>query len=210
MTKFDSWAKWIDEIRPDLQQLRVNRHIFAETAAIIAANPAIQQSSSFYQWLASNHHAQIAMCLRRHADDGRGNRSFRRLLMDMRSDSRCLSRVACANVWGENMRGYGEAEFDRIVGTGHSYVPQNLLDQDLRVLDDALQKAEDYASSRVAHLGAEPAQPPTMRELEDAASVLESMYQKYKMLLTASVPDLLPVWQYDWKRVLRHAWIPPA
>jgi hypothetical protein len=49
---------------------------------------------------------------------------------------------------------------------------------------------------------------PTFQELDTVLDLLEELLKEYVLLLEGKgLTDVLPVWQYDWKRPFRVAWI---
>lgn len=67
-----------------------------------------------------------------------------------------------------------------------------------------------YVDKVVAHTDEERLQNLlTYRELNDAAGTLGKLLQKYTSLLKATVVELTPVIQHDWKAPFRKSWLPP-
>src|SRR5438094_4671244 len=90
--RFKRWGEWIMVIHEDVENAILNRHIRQEVAAIIDANPRIQRSSAFYEWMAAVYSDSGLMAVRRQLDKDSQSISLARLLSEIITYPRTLSR----------------------------------------------------------------------------------------------------------------------
>lgn len=213
MSRFSKWSTWIDEIRDEVAQVVISRHIYREVVSIVQLNRAIQIHSSFYGWIHRNYVHDSVMTLRRHVDPKAGTRGLRKLLDEIAQSPGDLTIDAFVALWpreknkhqNNEMKEVAKTMFQRELGTGATAIRRDQVKADVKLLEAALDQAKHY--NNVAHLGARTRKMPSATEVSDAIDTLEKVYQRYKWLLTAQKPSLLPTWQYDWKKIFRVAWI---
>ena len=90
--QFRKWGKWIVVIHEDVEAAILNGHIRREVAAIIDANPRIQRSSAFYEWMAAIYSDSGLMAVRRQLDKDKQSISLARLLTEIVGAPQALSR----------------------------------------------------------------------------------------------------------------------
>ncbi|MGZ3727873.1 MAG: AbiU2 domain-containing protein [Bdellovibrionota bacterium] len=210
------WSKYVlDEV----MQLRINDHVFWEVQEIIKANAALQNGGTFLDWIAETYLSNATVRLRKLTDRTKNVRSFVRLLEAVKADEEVRSRqrylahykgddkyiLAMANEW-----------FDKWTAkTGSPVISKELIQKDIDALTKGVEKVNEYTNLHVTHarpdLAANPSyKAPTYTELTAAIGIAERLTIKYRnMFFAESRDDLLPTWQYDWKKVFYIPWAEP-
>ncbi|OGF51374.1 MAG: hypothetical protein A2044_05650 [Candidatus Firestonebacteria bacterium GWA2_43_8] len=182
--KTDKWKKWIEEIRTDLQNTLINRHIFKRTQEILKANTELTGPSDFNVFLAKNYIAGASMGARRHIKSGDGSISLMGLLEDIR----------------DNCEIEASALFKSI--------KRDEVEKDIVELGAISKKIEDFADKRIAHLDPRELKgAPTFGELHVCMDHMADLFKKY-LLIIAGVDyiQIEPAMQYSWEEIFTKPW----
>ena len=208
--RFLRWVEWLHGITDETFTLFHHRHLWGELAEI-SRNAALPPSAifdAFGTWYG----ASQAVAVRRQLDGDRRSVSFVRLLTNISEHPRILSRERHCALWSPEIHWQqrAHANFDRIAGVGAKAIAAELLHVDIEALKHDCKPVKKYVDKVVAHTDEERLQNLlTYRELNDAAGTLGKLLQKYTSLLKATVVELTPVIQHDWKAPFRKSWLPP-
>ncbi len=211
---FSEWDGWLETIKSDVTNLSVYRHVFWEVQNIIEANPKIQLPSTFYDWMGSVYAAYATIGLRRQIDKDDRTISFRRLLEEAKSRPEVISRDSYVALYKDPVirQRVADEEFDKFAGSGKPHIDPAMLQEDASRLIKKIESVKGYADKRIAHYDKEgPAKLPTYGDLDECLDLVEDLLRKYLAVFRAQAyGQILPVWQYDWKQIFRHTWIPPT
>ncbi len=206
--RFKKWGEWIMVIDEDVENAILSRHIRQEVAAIIDTNPRIQRPSSFYEWMAAVYSDSGLMAVRRQLDKDPQSISLARLLSEIATYPRVLSRARFVGMYKPELQNVPHHEFDRHVASGTNHIDPTVVQTDLDALDKRTRDVERYGTKRVAHFDEKaPKNIPTFQELDDVLDLIHELRVKYLFLLRA-LSYQEPVWTYDWKAIFREPWVP--
>ncbi len=210
---FNKWNGWLETIKKDIMSLSINRHIFWEVQKIIKANPKIHLPSTFYQWMGNVYAVYVSIGLRRQIDKDPRTISFQRLLEEIEGQAEVISRKRYVALYEDEVlrNRVADKAFDKFAGIGRPHIDPAMVIEDRSQLIKKIEGVKDYVDKRVAHHDRRgPTSPPTYPDLDECLDFVEALLVKYLAVLRAeSYKTILPVWQYDWKEIFRHAWIPP-
>ena len=208
---FAEWNGWLEAMKNEVTNLFVERHIFWEVRKIIEANPAIQVSSTFYEWMGSVYAAYASIGLRRQIDKDERSISLRRLLEQIKDQPEVLSRTRYVALWDDPVvrKRFADEAFDRFAGSGKPHIDPAMVEEDCSQLVKMIDGVKGYVDKRVAHYDREgPTTVPTFADLNECLDFVEDLLIKYLAVFRAeSWRSVLPVWQHDWKQIFRHPWI---
>jgi len=195
-----------------------------EFRSLAEANPRLAKAdSTFFDWLVLNYSDAMAIGVRRQVDPHRDAVSLRRVLEEVAARPQLVSRTAFVvryrgkrprNTDGgrlehEALREIGHKRFDELAGTGRPSLKAVDVKRDLRRLRVAEGRLRRFANRRVAHRDHRAVRSlPTFAELHAAVESIAEIVIKYSELLGLDAPRrLVPVWQSDWRRIFRYAWL---
>ncbi len=209
-TRLIKWIKWLKVIHDDIQSLLVSRNVFWEVQKIIKNNKDIQKPSAFYKYLGDTYVAYAAIAIRRQVKSDKQSISFVRLLEEIAGDPAILSRTYYKNLYvGSAVEMFADGDFDKFAGVNKDHICPLMVRTDLERLKLKAKSIEDFADKRIAHHDKkQPKNLPTFSEVDDCINHLDQMYVKYHLVFHASsMTSLMPVYQYDWKRIFRVPWL---
>lgn len=204
------WVRWIDSIQKEVQELVIAKYMFSEVRNMIISNPALQDSNSYYDYLANSYASHAIMGIRRQIKVGTNSISLVQMFDEMIKAPDVLNRVYyCSLFKGSVIEDLADGFFDKYAGVGKPHIEADMVHSDRIILKEAALKCEDYADRRVAHTDTRKVkEPPTFDEVDACVDQLETLCIKYLGLLTATQSEtLLPTWQYDWKSIFRTPWL---
>ena len=212
---FAKWVRCLDIIKKDVTSLSVSRHIFWAVQEMIEANRKIQLASTFYKWMGSAYGVYQSIGLRRQVDPRRGTISFRALLEEIARQPAVISRKRYVALYRNpvHREEVADQHFDKFAGVGQPHVNRAMVKEDRDQLIRKIEGMKDYVDTRIAHYDPQrgPTSLPTYGDLDDCLDLVEALLIKYLAVLRAEAHlDILPTWQYDWKQIFRHPWIPPT
>jgi hypothetical protein len=208
--KLAKWLQWFETVEREVEDLLIARHTFTSLQGMIASNPALQQPSSFWEYLSQTYVSYVLIGLRRQTKVDRQAISFARLLSEMEESPRTLTRKYFVGLYADSpMKRYADQDFERFAQAGAAHIDASLVTDDGRRLAAAAQACEAFADRRIAHLDErKPKHVPTFREVDACINLLDQLCVHYRLLFHASSMDtLLPTWQYDWTAIFRVPWI---
>lgn len=209
--KLKKWLKWLKVIHDELQDLVMAKREFAEVQNLIKCNPKLHQPSSFYNYLARTYVSHVSIGLRRQIKCDSQSISLALLLTEMIDSPATLSRKYYVGLYeGSVVEEFADRDFDKFAYPKADHINASLVCEDLARLRYATARCEEFADRRVAHRDKrELKELPTFNELDSCIEILDKLYVKYHLLFHASnMASLLPVRQYDWKKIFREPWIP--
>lgn len=213
----ERWKREYEAVHFEAQELAVSHHIFKRVKDIIVKNPTAKQPSSFHSWFNRVYGAAAVITVRRLMGQGANEISFRRLLDDIKRNSRLISVERHVGMWVEiygrksRIVDAGRCDFECVCGKGNTHLQGRDVKNDTAELERLTTRIVELATDKIAHhLDREPATLPTYGDIGKAIDCLEKLIQKYGVLLNGnSTVSLLPTWQYDWTDIFRTAWLPP-
>jgi AbiU2 len=204
------WRSWMDGIVGDLDKLLVKKKVFEELMAIVNANAVTRDPRTFLEWLVDNYIVAVTIGIRRITDEDSRSHSLGRILVEMVTHPRIMSRRAHQSLYRDSAADPNET-FDRIAGRRRSFVSRQVLRRDLKMLRQAEERVRKYVNKRIAHTARPGAirRLPTFGELHNVLSVLDRIAVRYNLLLTAeAIGTSRSILFHDWRKVLRTAWWP--
>lgn len=203
---------WLGIIQQQLYSAMESRLVYTTTVEIVTTNFALPQRSAFYGRLQLWYAESLIMAVRRQAKVGQGI-SLAGLMRDIADCPREVSRKYWTSLWkGHVLEEGADLSFDMLVGEGKDSIEVADVDQDLAELGHLAESCERWADKRIAHHdpGGEP-KPPTFGDLDAALDVLDRMFKKYYLYVTADgIASTVPVIQHDWLAVFEQPWLTPA
>lgn len=210
---FAKWNDWVQVIENDVINLLASQHIFWEVQKIIKANPKIHLASSFYEWMGPVYAVFQSIGLRRQVDPTKDTISFRRLLEEIARRPDAITRERYIALYEDPVirRHVEDMAFDKFAGVGKPHINPEMVRKDCKQLIKKIEGMKDYVDRRVAHFAERgPTRLPTYGDVDDCLEFVEDLLKKYLAVIRADVRrQILPTWQYDWKQIFRHPWIPP-
>jgi hypothetical protein len=218
----------VDEIHADLSELVHSAWMYRQILDVVARNAAIDKPSPIHRWYVRNYGVSACASVRRMVDRRKGTASLRRLLDEVDRYRTSITRDWHKQLYfpeippeevGRWIRMPGLAEiadqtFTNLTGSREArFFPASVVRADIAALERDCDKVEKFTTKKIAHLALseEGIVPPKFDEIDVAVATLERIFLKYLCLLTASQPmTLLPTYIWDWKKVLRVAWINPS
>ena len=197
-------------VHDDIQQLLLKRNIFWDVQEIIKNNNDLHKPSSFYSYLGDTYIAYISIGIRRQIKVNNQSISFARLLSDMIDTPSVLSRKYYTSLYQDSVvKDFADRDFDRFSGRGKNHISADMVCADLRELNQASSKVEDFADKRIAHYDKrKPKVLPKFNEVDACLDILDRLYVKYHLIFhAASMETLMPTYQYDWQKIFEIPWL---
>jgi hypothetical protein len=186
--------------------------VYTRVGEIVMANPAIQSPGDVHVWLVRNYMESLAIGIRRLVDEDEDSLSLARLLLDISSHNKALTRGSYIHWFTGDAREAGHEQFDEHAGVGASYLPKEVPQRDFRRVKRAAREVVRITNRLIAHYHVDGRRRRVRSipfdEVHAAVHEIEQVFLKYRVLLTAKYSDrLLPTWMYDWTVVFRQPWI---
>lgn len=206
------WKRWLSRMRRDLADLLGKQEIFWDLQGVARENPRILKPGSFFDWMCRNYVVAMTVGIRSFVDQHPHSQSLWRMLYQLLENPEVIDRATHVQMYPSTPIGLdlGHASFDAIVGPRRTYLSERSIRADLRNLEDASERVRRLVNKRVAHRAntGEIRRLPTFNELDAALSKLDQVFCKYNLLLTGEgISSLRATRQYDWREVLREAWV---
>ena len=207
------WQGWIDVISKDLGRSLLRRSLFEATMKIYDANPMVQKEGGAFFWFFSGLYLDtIASGIRRQAKKNDDSVCLRQLLEEIEERPEVLSRERYRSHYvaaGQAIDGRVDREFDQLGGAG-AHLDPTVVRADLTQLKAACLAAEGYVDRRVAHYDRRhPREELTPSQVNLALETLETLVEKYFLLLNGSSLVVEPALQVPFSYVFSFPWIPP-
>ncbi|MCA1615854.1 MAG: hypothetical protein LC800_17490 [Acidobacteria bacterium] len=214
-------ANWIGEIKKQIQNLFYYHYIFWEVQKIVKSNQQLSATHShFFDWLVESFAVTSAMYVRRQVDRRRDVISFRRLLDGLCNSPHLITRADFIERWvGSEPEPFRREEvaraedlFNQSVGVACSHLERKQIRADIELLEEKARAIESFANHYYAHTGAQAfnSEHPTFIHLRECMSCLETLLQKYYLLINATILadfDIGSMFIYDWKKIFTFPWI---
>jgi hypothetical protein len=194
----------------DIVTLAHHRDVYRQVTAIIAANPAANVPSAFYDWMAHAYGITQAVALRRLDDKNRRTYSLRLLIQEIADHPEVLSRRRFVGLY----RGYlpahfGHRHFQSVTGPDGRTVDPRLLRRHLRELLRTLHRVHVFVDKNVAHRDRRRMRRlPTYDDLNECVDVIIKLAGELSVLLKAESTTVVPSIPYNWTKPFRVAWLP--
>ena len=207
---YEKWTGWIEKVYEETVALFAYRSFYRGVVEITQGNPAIPPSS-FFDALGAWYATTQVIAVRRQTDLDKHAMSLANLLSSMATNPSVMTRARFIGLFGdeEHWQLHANAQYDKYAGEASQTIAAEQYQQDLDEFLEAAQPIKDYVDRMVAHNDQrELTVVPTFDELNAAIDLLETMLNKYMVLLKATgVPSADPVHQADWKAAFRVPWL---
>ncbi|MEK6775343.1 MAG: hypothetical protein AABY87_00505 [bacterium] len=206
------WRRWLPRLKGDVTDLYRKLQIYKELVSIVKADKKTLDPPAFFNWARDNYIVAICIGIRRLSDKDLDSISLRRLLGEVALRPDVVSRDSFRALhWQKDCTSRdADVSFDKIVGRGKSHVSAQMVTADVKKLAQADERIRRFVNKRLAHhvpLG-QIRRFPTLSEVEEALEVFDELFAKYNMLISGDgFITLYATPQYDWRRVLAHAWM---
>jgi hypothetical protein len=213
---FDKLNNWLTILHENIQWLLSNYWIYNQIKEIVKQNKNIQDNNVIFAWMSMVCLDSIVIGIRRQTDRRKGSISLIKLLENIKNNPRLISRRRYVAIYGPMREihpgiklDHGNNDFDKLVGEGKEFIDPAIPGSDIVSLREKAKKIEDYANKVIAHRDKSQFEYfPTHSEIQDCLDYLEALLKKYLLLFRAQSWDpIIPVFQFDWLRVLREPWI---
>jgi hypothetical protein len=209
-TLYEKWKGWIEKIYNETITLFSYRSFYRGVGEMTQNNQNIPPSS-FFDALGSWYATTQSIAVRRQTDLDRQAVSVARLLSNMAANPTVMTRSRYTSMYDDEGHWQTRANgtYDKYAGEGAETIAPERYQADLDEFLKVAQPIKDYVDRMVAHNDQrELTDLPTFKDLNAAIDLLESLLNKYMVLLTAtSVPSADPVHQADWKAAFRVPWL---
>ncbi len=208
--RFKKWDKWLGIIEKEVTNLFRYQHIFNEVQEIIKKNPIIQKPSSFYEFMGTSYVSLVVMGIRRQVKADSQSISFARLLKEINETPEVLTRKRFVSLYSSGFGiELGDRDFNTFAEEDSDFVDSSRILQDLEKLKMAGKNLENFADKRLAHSDErDPKIVPLFQDIDESIHFLGELLKKYVLLFRAQgMISVLPVYQYDWKAIFKHAWV---
>ncbi len=203
------WKKWLGTIRNEITAMIVYRHVYREVGAIVRANPKLRSPSSFYDWMHQSYTQVMVITICRVVDGRDDVVSLTRLMREIERHPEVLSRRRFVGRYPSHLKSFGDHDFDHFAPAGSAHINPRIIARQRKLLLKSAQRIRKFRHKHVAHRADRSLRRlPTFEELNKCADLLEDLLKKYVLLIeTQCLTQVLPVWQYDWKKIFRTVWI---
>lgn len=197
------------EIRSQVIELALSRHLYREVTGMIAANPRLQVPSIFYDWMRRVYLRDMTLGIRRLVDWDPRAVSLVKLMQELEDHPEVISRRRFVRPYRRDLKELAHRDVDRWARPGARQIDPRVIRQDRRQLVSAQRRLREFVNRYVAHRSRRPMRRlPTYADLDACVDLLERLITRYARLLEqASMATVVPVIQYDWKRPFRVVWI---
>jgi hypothetical protein len=212
---FKKWNDWLSIIHTDIQWLLTNYYIYKEIHEIVKKNENIQKNNAIFAWMSTVCTDYLVMGIRRQIDKRKDSISIVRLIEAIKKNPKVIYRKrfvgmyeATPNMVRALPKYFGNRDFDKLAGVDREYIDPKILDSDIIGLKLKAEKIKEVANKMIAHIDEDDFKDCLSQdEIEDCLDYLEALLKKYLSLFRATDYDIIPVFQFDWLRVLREPWI---
>jgi hypothetical protein len=184
--------------------------VFWQVQAIIAANPAINRTEVFYDWLGDTYVDSAVIRIRRLLDKQRSVISLWRLLEQVRAEHARFTRAWFNGLWSPDLQDVADQRFDMLAGRGARFIAAETVAPKQQELDSALQRVEDFANANIAHrVAATHTVTARFADLREALAAAFRVFNWCALLIEASSwTSAVPEIQTNWTAVFREPWLP--
>jgi hypothetical protein len=214
------WLRIINRINQEHIGQGWSHYVFRLFRAVFNFNEDLRSLGGFLlNAIAEMYVTHSLMVLRRELDRQGGTENLINLLYDIKANPHILTRARFLETWDADgpVIELAERQFSEWspvagpAGRDTDYINPEVIQGDLDVLTQALEKVRQYAERTRAHRTPEldPSVSVTFNEMHSAFRLLRSAINKYYALLTASsMAQWEPVPQYSVVAPFKFAWLP--
>ncbi len=208
MENLSKWRRWIKAIDLTIfMPVRFYTPIFKGYINLLETNPEIRQPFHFHEWVLHNHSDNLLLTLRKIADRDDRSHSVRRLVGNIYHHNKSLTK---RSFFYGHKKGFLD-DYDNIwksICGGSNFIPKEVVDNDLKQVDNLTTKATDAVNQTIAHISKD--RKYRSFEFDDVYCDLHSLlkiFHKYSLLLRTPVDDSLEaVIPYDWEHIFNIPW----
>jgi hypothetical protein len=215
--RIEKWTRWIDgTIKSNVLTMHLHRDTWRETSKILEDNGTLPDSY-WWEFMRDTYGHTQAVAVRRQADTHRDAASLGKLIEEVRDDAARITREFWLGLWDPD--GAIDALFaergwaDEYGGSVGLHLDPAIPAADFDALTTAAAEVKEWVDKHVAHADASAVPASVTLTLEDvhrAVDVIGELFQRYYTLFTAaSMIELVPVIQHDWRAVFRQPWMRP-
>jgi hypothetical protein len=204
------WVRWWNLIFNEIKTIAHHRDVYRQVTAIIAANPAANVPSAFYDWMAHAYGITQAAALRRLDDKDRRTYSLRLLIQEIADHPEVLSRRRFVGLYrGHLPASFGHEHFQRVAGPDGRTVDAKLLRRHLREFLKTLHSVHVFVDKNVAHFDRRRMRRlPTYADLNKCVDLIVKLAKEFSFILKAEGTGVVPSIPYGWKKPFEVAWLP--
>lgn len=217
------WRDWLEAIDPHVTNLFHDREIWREVRDALLADTEAT-SDTFLASYTRQYVGSSAMAVRRLADPNakdNDSHSIGALIDDIGKQPGVMTRERWVSRdrepdprpgADEELRKLLARNFDKTFGDGSGGLDPGKVAADLATLKARSEAVAAFASRTVAHIDRRGMEElPTFDDLDKAIDVVGEMYKRYFLLIDgASLLEVAPVIQHDWKAPLRRPIFEPV
>jgi len=208
--RIEAWKKSLEGITSDVTQLVLNKYFYTELINRFQANPKVNTSNHFWDFLKENYIAAMVLGICRQIDADERSESLLRLLNELFDSAETLTKTWYVSQYSSAPINLGAGDFEGHFGD-LDFVDPSIIYSDIGKLLFATKGIKKFRHKRIAHKDKNDKLKfsLTFDSLHEAINVIEAITVKYNLLLNQSgYPDnsLLPVIQYDWEDIFNHPW----
>ena len=200
------WEREVGVLRNQCSTLLGFRDVYRQTQHIIAANPALNIPSAFFDLVAAGYASAATVGVRRLVFPSGNAICLKRLLNDFKRHVHLLTREAI-EARGERHRFVFHDHF-----SDEEAVSAAMIDAEVAELDRTCRPLKNYVDEHLAHVAQSPScSIPKFSELHDGLACVERVLLKYGPLVDGRpFLFLYPMHDHDWRAVFRVAWLPSS
>ena len=213
---YEKWLARFDQLTHEAHTLFLYRDYWRGLVEMTQANDDIPPST-FFDALGVWYRTTQATSIRRQLALDPRSISFHNLLADVSGHPEVMTRERHVGLWKDDdprewareaWQREGNANYDRIAGSGKDMIDPALSSVDLDRLVAIGEPVVTFVNKAVAHTDEEAlGSTSTYAELNAVIDELGELLKKYSSLLTATVVgSLAPVHQQEWREAFRVAW----
>ena len=209
----------IDDITINVTDIVENIYFYKELAKIIENNSAINVPNHFYDFIKLNFLSHSVVSIWRQIDKNGNSLSLINLLNEILKHPETITKEWFVSHYTKNKEGLieeleksrGQGEFEQEFGL-LEYIDPQIIRSDIDLLLKNTEEIKKFRNKRIAHWDKDKnlVFDIDLKAIETIVNTIEQIVIKYNMLLRqAGYSDntLLPVFQYDWKKIFKVAWI---
>jgi hypothetical protein len=204
------WREWDKRIMGQVIVLHEYRRVFHEIRMMTEANAVLQSGNLFWEVLRVTYAHYVAAAVRRQVKSDGESVSLMRLLRSIRARPKEISRETYRReIYRQGCGTVGDADmaFDRFAGPSGAHVSLDVVGKDVKTLEDAAGRTEEFADRCVAHddpRGVEPRL--KFDEVYSAVDAVLRLAGDYHLLVVGDPYEFLPI-PLDWKKLFTIPWI---
>ncbi len=209
--KHEKWLCWLKDMKGEIRELVMAKYIYHEIINIRDNNPHLnKQDNLFFEYLAHTYTSHAVSGIRRQVKYSKQSISFARLLKEIISEPKILSRKRYVELYKPPAIDWADKDFNQFTSPGSAYINPDLVANDLTSLQESSGLPEAFADKHIAHKDQSGLKdPPTYNEVDSCIDLLEKLYIKYHMLFHAvDIDTLFLEPPHDWKNIFSVPWLP--